>query len=280
MCGVFDTKKDSGWQYTRDELFKKIEKQNFEHINYVIVSGGEPTLYDYFFDLIKMLNEKQVKVVIFTNGRKFKDIDFTEKLKNCFYSDILIPLFGSNANIHDYFTQVRGSFDDTVQGLLNLDQAGMAYSIKNVVMNSNYKDLPDWAKFMTKNFKSSKEISIHGLHLQGEAPKAAEKIYVPHNTASPYIQQALDILENSIENISISAIPLCTVDPYYWKYNLAPNILDSIVISEDSKEINNTNLGNYLESPEECSNCSIRNLCVWPWKMYKKLYDLDYLKAY
>ena len=279
MCGVFNSKKESDWEYSKEEILEQINKENLGKEDIVIVSGGEPTLYKYFFEMINYINKKGARVTIFSNGRAFKNNNFVEKFCNIQYENILIPLFGSKKEIHDTFTDSQGSFDDTFQGLKNLDQKELDYTIKTVVMKSNYQDLSEWAYFIVKNFKKPKMVSIHGLHLQGEAPKMSEQLYVPHDVAAPYVQKAMDILiENGI-NVAISAFPICVIDPYYWKYNIVSDIASYKPISEDAKEIMETNQINYRTKPKECRECHFKKRCEWPWKMYEKLYSLDYLKA-
>lgn len=282
MCGVFNSKKDSDWKYTLEELRQEIDKKNIEEGDVVIVSGGEPTIYEYFFELLKYLNEKKARITIFSNGRAFKNMDFVKKLSECEYENILIPLFGSTPEIHEKLVGAKGSYADTFEGLKNLDSANMPYSIKTVVMKDNYQDLRAWAELITATFSNPQMISIHGLHLQGEAPKIAEQLYVRHDEATKYVEDALDVLIDKKLNakIGISAFPLCTIDPIYWKYNIVSKIQEYTTISEDSKEIKETNIKNYAERLEQCENCQVKLICEWPWRMYKKEFGLEYIKAF
>jgi len=47
----------------------------------IYLSGGEPILREDLFDIIKEIKKMQYSVVLFTNGRKLLDIDFTYRLK-------------------------------------------------------------------------------------------------------------------------------------------------------------------------------------------------------
>ncbi len=282
MCGVFNSKKDSDWKYTLDELKDEIDTKKIEEGDIVIISGGEPTIYQHFYDMLGYLNEKKARITIFSNGRAFKNKGFVEKLATFEYENLLIPLFGSNAVVHEKLTCAEGSFEDTIEGLRNLDRYKLPYSIKTVVMKDNYKDLKQWAEFVADNFSSPLMISIHGLHLQGEAPKIAEKLYVRHDLAAKYVEYALDILigKNLNCEIGISAFPLCTIDPSYWKYNIVSNIQKYSTISDDSNDIKETNRKNYAERPRQCQNCQVKSNCEWPWRMYQKKFGLEYIHAY
>lgn len=279
MCGVFNTKKDSEWGYSYEELKNEIDMKNISKGDVVVVSGGEPTIYPYFYDMLKYLEFKGARVAIFSNGRDFKNNDNVLKLKECKYENMLIPLFGSDAETHDKFTGVKGSFNDTIKGLHNLEENGLPYSIKTVVMKGNYTNLPDWASFIAENFKNPTMVSIHGLHLQGEAPRVAEDLYVRHDETTHYVENALDILLSKGYNVGFSAIPLCNIDPYYWKYNIISDIKDYKAISIDSKEISVSNRNNFELKPSQCDDCRVKEICEWPWRMYEKMFTLDYLKT-
>jgi len=278
MCGVFNTKKDSEWKYSLEELKTEIDSREIATGDVVIVSGGEPTIYPYFFDMLKYLELKDARVTIFSNGRAFKSNDNVSKLKECKYENMLIPLFGSNAQTHDRLTGAKGSFDDTIKGLHNLELNGLTHSIKTVVMKDNYANLPDWACFVSENFKHPHMVSIHGLHLQGEAHNVSEELYVRHDEIANYVEKALDSLLSNEYKVGISAFPLCTIDPYYWKYNIVSDIKNYKAISKDSKEISETNRNNYELMPTQCESCRVKELCQWPWRMYKKMFTLDYIK--
>ena len=236
MCGVFNSKKDSDWKYTSEELKTEIDNKEIKEGDIVIVSGGEPTIYPYFFELIKYLNEKKARITIFSNGRAFKSKEFVNKMSECEYENLLIPLFGSNSEIHEKLVGAKGSFNDTFEGLKNLDRAGLTYSIKNVVMKDNYKDLVQWADIIIE-----KNISVE---------------------------------------IGLSAFPLCTIDPMYWKYNIVSKIEEYTTISEDSDEIKRTNQKNYAERYKGCKNCRVADKCEWPWRMYEKKFELNYIQAF
>lgn len=279
MCGVYNSKKTIASEYSLEEIKEKIDQQEIEKDDVVILSGGEPTIYRYFFEVLHYLQEKEAKITIFSNGRMMRHKTFVDELKKCTYDNLMIPLFGSKANIHDKLTGAKNSFAETSEGLLNLEENGMKYSIKTVIMKENYKDLPLWAEYVTSKFKNANQISIHGLHLQGEATKETEKLYVSHQLAAEYVEQSIDILVDIGVNVAISAIPLCVLDPYYWKYNIVSGLADYDTISHDSKEIKETNRENYCLKPQNCKKCRISAICEWPWRMYQKKYSLDYLNS-
>ncbi len=81
----------------------------------VILIGGEPTVYPHLEDTVRALNDKGILPNLVTNGRKFKDKDFTKRLFNAGLRSAGFSIEGSCAETHDATTQVKGSFAEAVQ---------------------------------------------------------------------------------------------------------------------------------------------------------------------
>jgi cyclic pyranopterin phosphate synthase len=83
--------------------------------------GGEPTIRKDFFKMVDTARNqgyKRIKVV--TNARTLADIPTAIKIveAGCYFFDIKVH--HHRPDIHDYVTQVQGSFKEAIQGLINL----------------------------------------------------------------------------------------------------------------------------------------------------------------
>ena len=58
-----------------------IKKINLSSFEYVFLSGGEPTIKEDLFEIIKYLKKNKKRVVLFTNGLKLKDNSYVKALK-------------------------------------------------------------------------------------------------------------------------------------------------------------------------------------------------------
>lgn len=95
----------------------------------VIINGGEPTVHPDFLDILHKVHERGALIDLFSNGMRFSDEVFTNKVLQYKPINIRIPLFGSKAKIHDYYTGVDGSFNKVMKGLKHITSnlAGRAY---------------------------------------------------------------------------------------------------------------------------------------------------------
>lgn len=90
----------------------------------VKLTGGEPLLHPDFIRIVDLLQEKELGLVIETNGTLMtKSLAKYLKEKSTL-TDISVSLDGSKAETHDPFRGVKGSFDKAVLGLKNLVENG------------------------------------------------------------------------------------------------------------------------------------------------------------
>ncbi len=106
--------------------------------------GGEPTQRSDFLDVIHTAKKKGYKrIKLITHGRAFSDIQALLQILNAGCQLFEIKLWGSNPSIHDFITQVPGSFLETIQGLENLQRLSFEKFIclRIPICRQNYTDL-------------------------------------------------------------------------------------------------------------------------------------------
>ena len=105
-----------------------------------ILIGGEPTCYPDLTALISHAKSKNLTAFIITNGRLLSE-SYIDKLKKAGLDGMSISIEGSTAKIHDGVTQVKGSFDQTVQGIKNCIKMKMPFSTITTISSKNSDDL-------------------------------------------------------------------------------------------------------------------------------------------
>ena len=122
MCSQPPRDENDDWRIAElHQLIKLIDKD--EEI--LGITGGEPTLLeDKLFDLIYncKISLPSTSLHILTNGRKFSDIKYTNKISYINHQDIYwaVPLYSEIPSKHDYIVQSENAFNETIEGLYNL----------------------------------------------------------------------------------------------------------------------------------------------------------------
>ena len=115
-------------------------------INEVWLSGGEPLLNRYVFDIIDLLHQNGIKVSISSNGVLINR-NTLERIRGKI-GYIHVSIDGKDAETHDKIRGVPGSFEKMVNAVKLLTSAGIKVGASCVVSKYNigqYQELADFA---------------------------------------------------------------------------------------------------------------------------------------
>lgn len=132
----------------------QILKKAVLHAHRIRVTGGEPTLYYGFFEIVKFLRSSEKPFHIFTNARWKNAIQLVNTLKNTpNFTGLLVSLHGPNHDIHDKFTRISGSFEETIYNLRYAHKQGLKFNLCMVLKKYNYSLIPEMIE-LAKSFNA------------------------------------------------------------------------------------------------------------------------------
>jgi len=267
MCGVQKRKRLTAAHFSFDECKSLIDKMCLTSNDILEFSGGEPTIYKDFVELIKYAKGQYNPVIIvLSNGKRLGNRSFFSSVHDIGIDRFIIPVFSTMPHLHDSTTQLIGSFDQTRQGLLNLEHSDIPYSIKFIAMKHNYKDMLNVYKMKLEIYPSANYI-ISGFQLMGEAVANKEIVAVRHSMVAPYIEETIDLALDKDDFVPIFMFPMCLLDPWYWQY-YGVGVFQEEVVAPDQTDVQLNSKLNYEEKPEKCNKCILSKRCTWAWKNY------------
>ncbi len=212
------------------------------------ITGGEPTLLGP--DLIRILEATRDRfpnthVHMLTNGRLYKDRNYTHRLASVNHPSLVsaIPLYADIAGWHDYIVQAQGAFDETVEGIYNAAEAGLAVEIRIVLHKQSIPRLPQLAEFIYSNFPFVVHIAFMGLENMGYVKKNWDDLWIDPVEYMDVLAQAVRYLYLRRMNVSIYNLQLCLLPQSLWSFSRKS-------ISDFKNE--------YLDV---CSPCAVREHC-------------------
>jgi heme b synthase len=108
----------------------------------IILTGGEPLLRTDIFDLVKHGSSKGLRMVMATNGTLFTE-EIAQKLKTSGIQRISISLDGPDAETHDAFRKVKGSFEGSLKGIEMVKKGGLEFQINTTITQVNLHLVPE-----------------------------------------------------------------------------------------------------------------------------------------
>jgi MoaA/NifB/PqqE/SkfB family radical SAM enzyme len=208
-------------QYFKKEGFKRIE-----------IGGSDPTEYDKIIDLIQNIKKEGFEFIqLATNGTKLANSSFLNKLISAGVDNFVIPLYGSNAKIHDSVTQTPGSFNQTTKGIKNiLKKKNVKLKVASLLLQQNKHNLLAIVDFVNDLRIRNLQFSIPQLNVDNYS-----SFYIPLKNLSPYIRKLYNYILRVNNKVVFTEIPFCV----FGNFNVQ-NINNSISLS---------NLGKYDQDP-------------------------------
>jgi MoaA/NifB/PqqE/SkfB family radical SAM enzyme len=283
-CVIADFKdallsKGSSENLTTEQYVKEMEESRRNGADNIVFTGGEPTIRHDLIHLLRKAREMGYKVHIQSNGRRFNDRTFSEKVAACGIESYCIALHAHIAEVHDSITRRKGSFEETAEGMRNLLDLDQNLIGKFVISKYNLAYLTETAKLFVE--LGMRHVSITFPHGCGNARKYFLEVVPRYSELVPSLYHALQFLEERAIRIETEALPFCFM-PGFERY-----VQDLTYINEGLTELKQLGIDkpidwhierkNIKKKFEVCRKCRYDSICEGPWNEYPEYYgDLEF----
>ncbi len=125
-----------------DEIFNIIDDIAKTYKPILVLTGGEPLYRDDIFDIASHAVSRGLRVALATNGTLI-DATIAKKIKDAGILRVAISIDGGDANVHDSFRGLPGSFDAALNGLRQVQNAGVEIQINSTIAKHNVHQVAD-----------------------------------------------------------------------------------------------------------------------------------------
>lgn len=138
------------------DLFKKIVREAKPlGLTMVKLTGGEPLLHPQIGEILDFIKAEGLGLNVETNGVLCTP-ELVEKMAACKPVHVGVSIDGANAETHEWVRGVDGCFDDAIQGIKNIVNAGIRSQIIMTIMRRNVDELGDVIKL-------AEELGVYSL---------------------------------------------------------------------------------------------------------------------
>ena len=108
----------------------------------LVLTGGEPLFRPDVHDIASYATKKGFRVALATNGTMVTK-EVAGRIVQSGIKRVSMSLDGATQNTHDSFRGIKGSYDLTLRGFMNLKELGMSLQINTTVTNHNKNEIPE-----------------------------------------------------------------------------------------------------------------------------------------
>ncbi|MDO5082070.1 TIGR04053 family radical SAM/SPASM domain-containing protein [Arachnia propionica] len=141
--------RDSGELSTTEALQLLDDVRRFGRVVFVF-SGGDAFKRPDIIELVRHGAEIGLRMAITPATTPLASRERLVELKEAGLTRLAVSLDGSNAEIHDEFRRVHGSFDHGIRILRQSQEIGLSTQVNTVVRKGNIDDMPAMCELMTE----------------------------------------------------------------------------------------------------------------------------------
>lgn len=121
-------------ELTTDEAFKLIDDLSKWGIHLLVIDGGEPLCREDLLEVVEYASSKGIRTTIGSNGTLI-DNTMARKMLDAGVKAIAISVDGVDAQTHDSFRGVSGTFENTIKGIEACRTAASGVIVPTVLTN-------------------------------------------------------------------------------------------------------------------------------------------------
>lgn len=274
---------------TVEDLKILITKAKNRGCDYLVFSGGEPTLHPNLPELIDFGLKNEMKSCVITNGMCGENT--LKKIVNAGIDDVLVSIHGSEGP-HDTLTET-GARKRQIRFLEQLKK----YPDVNLRFNCTLTKFTETDMIDVANFAIKWEPNVFNVinflpHYQWSLPENAsdlKMILANLRKVQPILEEGIDLLESNNIGVNVRYYPMCrmredlrrticndlhvTFDDKEWDYEIEPKTF------EDHRKwgVMTSNGVEWKNYP--CKACDLKNVCGGINKTYNCMTRGEYVEA-
>ena len=121
-------------ELSHDEAIRLFDEMKAAGVFRITLSGGEVTLRNDFWELVEAARSRGFSVNIYTNGLHL-DTKACERLSQLWPSSVSVSVYSDDPLTHDKITNVKGSFERSINALKILNELGIKTFLKSTQMS-------------------------------------------------------------------------------------------------------------------------------------------------
>ncbi len=268
------------------DIISEIKKAKKNKADYLVLIGGEPFIRNDIIFIIKEAKKTGFKnIIAATNGRMFAYKDFAKKVIDAGLSELYFSIHGHKAEIHDYLTQVPGSFKELLKGIDNIKALGFSnIGSHTTIVKPNYKYLPQIGRLIyNQGIRCADFVFVDPNY--GGAFANFEELVPRLSKVSPYVKNCLAYAKKKqVIHWAVRFIPPCFLKGYEEFVSDTRDLktvhTKHIALDFKDNHVEKSRKLIWRKKTKKCLTCFFYSSCEGLWKEYLKHFGDNEIKSF
>ncbi|MFH2007324.1 MAG: radical SAM protein [bacterium] len=206
----------SGESATAERIRSQVDDLLARGCDGLILTGGEPTLFEELPELISYATRRGAPCRIITNGQRLAEGDLVDRLVDAGLRHLHVSLYSHRSDVQDMLTRNPGSWDRIQRTLTRLGAhpAGLTVDLNVVINHYNADHLHRVARFVIRQLPFVRHLVFNNLdpsmNRTAEFPDTIPTLW----ELEVSLLRALRALEAAGVTFRVERIPLCYMVEY------------------------------------------------------------------
>jgi radical SAM protein with 4Fe4S-binding SPASM domain len=169
-----------------EEIFGVLDQIAASGVLFLTISGGEATLRSDFLEIVRYARSLDFAIKLYSNGLRI-DRDLAEQLARIGIRCAEISLYSVDPAIHDWTTQVPGSWQKTTRGIRYLTEAGVPVLMKTPLMSTNAEEFQAYDELARK--LGATQLMSPDLKAREDGDRAPERLQTSDEESLEVLRQ-------------------------------------------------------------------------------------------
>lgn len=259
-----------------EEVLSAILDAKARGTEYIIISGGEPTLRKDLIPILSFARQQGLCASLQTNARALSDIGYARKVAASGVDPVVASLHAHTPKLYKSLCGADG-FEEACTGIRNMASLGTRVSVNVVVTKLNYKKLPEIADLICSELKGVGAVFLSGVQPAGSALAHFKDAVPLFSEAHPFIVGAIEACNNEKRDAIVTDVPLCFLGPYAGnaeEVRMPSHTVEVVECREAGAGLRayGFDKDSLMCKGPECGLCQLKKNCGGVYREYEKRY--------
>ncbi len=259
---------------------RKIDEIQKEGGEGVIITGGEPTLYEHLAELIAYANETGVFPRIITNGQKMADFGYAKSLRDAGLRHLHVSVYSCQPAIQEAISKNPDSLKNIIGTLDNLKKLDIMTVDANIAISKlNAGHLSETVRWLTREYPFIRHFVFNNLDpFMNRASENPDVIPRLHDFELE-LHRSLTHLAAEGKTFRVERVPLCYLSGFEHVSTETRKIVKeevrTVYFLDDKGKVTQNEWKS--EKTECCTKCSLDDICtgIYGWGRYYSVAELS-----